>query len=176
MFRQQEAGLTEPLLGRAPENAVAARGRRTEGEGFWAGLGRVFRRKSGLSAAVKEVPRKVPMRIEPKVFFANERTFLSWLHMAVTIGSIGSAILAFATDPDLSPASSRLMASVGIMLLPVAIMFATYAAVTFNTRAMKLRKREEGSFEDRRGPLALACVMFLALLGIFVMSLLRLFE
>lgn len=28
----------------------------------------------------------VPMRIEPKTFFANERTFLSWLHMSVTIG------------------------------------------------------------------------------------------
>ena len=25
-------------------------------------------------------PRTVPMRIEPKTFFANERTFLSWLH------------------------------------------------------------------------------------------------
>ena len=34
-------------------------------------------------------PRAVPMRVEPKTCFANERTFLSWLHMAVLIGSIG---------------------------------------------------------------------------------------
>lgn len=27
--------------------------------------------------------RTTPMRLEPKTFFANERTFLSWLHMAV---------------------------------------------------------------------------------------------
>jgi hypothetical protein len=31
--------------------------------------------------------RATPMRIEPKTFFANERTFLSWLHMAITIGA-----------------------------------------------------------------------------------------
>lgn len=35
------------------------------------------------------------MRIEPKTYFANERTFLSWLHMAVTLGSIAAALLGF---------------------------------------------------------------------------------
>lgn len=39
--------------------------------------------------------RTTPMRIEPKTFFANERTFLSWLHMAITIGSIAAALLGF---------------------------------------------------------------------------------
>lgn len=48
-----------------------------------------------------EIKRKTtlnstPMKIEPKTFFANERTFLSWLHMAVTIGSIACALLGFA--------------------------------------------------------------------------------
>ncbi len=50
----------------------------------------------------------IPQRIEPKTFFANERTFLSWLHMAVTIGSIGAALLGFSgsapRDPHASPA------------------------------------------------------------------------
>ena len=44
--------------------------------------------------------RTTPMRIEPKTFFANERTFLSWLHMAVTIGSIAAALLGFAGIAD----------------------------------------------------------------------------
>lgn len=46
--------------------------------------------------------RTTPMRIEPKTFFANERTFLSWLHMAVTIGSIAAALLGFAGIADSS--------------------------------------------------------------------------
>ncbi len=40
--------------------------------------------------------RTTLMRIEPKTFFANERTFLAWLHMAVTLGSISAALLGFA--------------------------------------------------------------------------------
>ena len=44
--------------------------------------------------------RAMPMKIEPKTFFANERTFLHWLHMAVTIGSIASALLGFASTAD----------------------------------------------------------------------------
>ena len=38
--------------------------------------------------------RKVPVKVEPKVFFANERTFLAWLNMAVTLASISIAIMA----------------------------------------------------------------------------------
>ncbi len=45
-------------------------------------------------AVVNRKPRKVPVKIEPKVFFANERTFLAWLHMSVTLASISVAIVA----------------------------------------------------------------------------------
>lgn len=38
--------------------------------------------------------RKVPTKIEPKVFFSNERTFLSWLNMAVTLSTISLAVVA----------------------------------------------------------------------------------
>jgi hypothetical protein len=34
-------------------------------------------------------------KVEPKLFFANERTFLSWLHMAVILSSISIGVLAF---------------------------------------------------------------------------------
>lgn len=37
--------------------------------------------------------RTVPMRIEPKTYFANERTFLAWLHTAVLIGTIGAGLV-----------------------------------------------------------------------------------
>ena len=35
------------------------------------------------------------MRVEPKVFFANERTFLSWLHFAVILGGLAVGLLNF---------------------------------------------------------------------------------
>jgi Domain of unknown function (DUF202) len=56
----------------------------------WYFNGRASRAKPQAALA-----RTTPMRIEPKTFFANERTFLSWLHMAITIGSIAAALLGF---------------------------------------------------------------------------------
>ncbi len=37
----------------------------------------------------------LPTRIEPKVFFANERTFLSWLNFSVILGGLGVGLLNF---------------------------------------------------------------------------------
>ena len=31
-------------------------------------------------------------RVEPKIYLANERTFINWLSMAVKIGSVASAL------------------------------------------------------------------------------------
>lgn len=47
------------------------------------------------AAARGAVARVTPMRIEPKTYFANERTFLTWLHMAVTLGTVAAAMLGF---------------------------------------------------------------------------------
>lgn len=40
-----------------------------------------------------------PSKIEPKVYLANERTFLHWMHMCVTLGAVSMAMLA-ASDDD----------------------------------------------------------------------------
>eukprot|EP00834_Sanchytrium_tribonematis_P003100 NODE_111_length_18624_cov_1.285020.p1 type:complete len:600 gc:universal NODE_111_length_18624_cov_1.285020:14648-12849(-) len=37
----------------------------------------------------------VPVRVEPKVFFANERTFLSWLHFVTVLGGLSVGLLNF---------------------------------------------------------------------------------
>ena len=34
-------------------------------------------------------------KVEPKLFFANERTFISWLHMGVMLSSVSIGVLAF---------------------------------------------------------------------------------
>lgn len=37
----------------------------------------------------------LPVRVEPKVAFANERTFLSWLHFTVVLGGLAVGLLNF---------------------------------------------------------------------------------
>jgi uncharacterized membrane protein YidH (DUF202 family) len=43
--------------------------------------------------------------VEPKLFFANERTFISWLHMSVILASISTGVLAFTSDGSKFPFS-----------------------------------------------------------------------
>ena len=66
-------------------------------------------------------PRKAPIKVEPKVFFANERTFLAWMHISIILAGASIAILAFA---DYTNVGKQIY---GLVMLPVAISFILYA-------------------------------------------------
>lgn len=68
------------------------------------------------------INRKVPVKIDPKVFFANERTFLAWLHVSVILAGASVAIVAFSETSAASPDQLY-----GVILLPVSIAFIVYA-------------------------------------------------
>lgn len=95
------------------------------GGGFWSNLfGGPKKEDSGRpygEVGTLLVERKVPVKVEPKVFFANERTFLAWLHVSVILAGASVAIVAFADNSD--PWSQLY----GIILLPVAICFILYS-------------------------------------------------
>ena len=63
---------------------------------------------------------KAAIKVEPKVFFSNERTFLAWLHTSVLLAGASIAITSFSQGDLLSQLY-------GIILLPVAISFLVYA-------------------------------------------------
>ena len=81
--------------------------------------------------------RKVPTKVEPKVFFANERTFLAWLHMSVTLSTISMAIVAFA-------GANHFSQMYGLLLMPVAIAFCAYSLYMYVKRSGMIRRREPG--------------------------------
>ena len=62
------------------------------------------------------------VKVDPKVFFANERTFLAWLHSALLLAGASVAIQGFADRAD-NPVAKLY----GVILLPVAISFIFYA-------------------------------------------------
>ncbi|KAG2035059.1 VTC domain-containing protein [Suillus americanus] len=101
----------------------------------------------------------VPVRIEPKVYFANERTFLKWLSFAVLIGSIATTLLNFVPADD-----PRGLISAALFSL-AALLAIAYSAIIFVYRALRLRARSaEGLYYDKYGPTIL-CVVLLAALG-----------
>ncbi|CAO3593623.1 unnamed protein product [Absidia cylindrospora] len=94
----------------------------------------------------------LPVRVEPKVFFANERTFLSWLNFTVVLGGLAMGLLNFGDCIGRLSAVLFTIIAMGVML---------YALYTFHWRATKIRNCEAAPYDDRVGPTVL-CIFMLA--------------
>jgi uncharacterized membrane protein YidH (DUF202 family) len=108
--------------------------------------------------------RQAAIKIEPKVFFANERTFLAWLHSSVLLAGASVAIVSLSRDNLLSQLY-------GIILLPIAIAFITYSMHQYGRRAQMIRRRSPGPYEDIIGPSVLAVALILSIVAQFTIKL-----
>lgn len=141
--RDRDAGLNEPSQEADPS-------------GFAAQPGRIeyissFRAQPGKRVAV-------PVRVEPKVFFANERTTLSWIEFSVVVSAIGVGILSF-SDPDDDIALAAAACFTGTALLSL-----VYTAGRYVWRVSKIRNRQAVNYHDKIGPTALCVVLLLAVI------------
>lgn len=98
----------------------------------------------------------VPVRVEPKVFFANERTFLSWIHFSIFLGGISTALV------GLGNKTAKIS---GYLFAFVSIMFTLYALYLYQWRAERIRQRDPGPYDDRIGPNAVVIIFVLAMLA-----------
>jgi uncharacterized membrane protein YidH (DUF202 family) len=103
-------------------------------------------------------------KVEPKLFFANERTFISWLHMAVVMASIAIGVLAF-TPTD------AMAQDFAMCLMPIALMFVGYALRTYLVRSEKIKSRDANRWDDPYGPVILTSCLVIALLVQFCLKL-----
>lgn len=120
-----------------------------------------------LTGSVNDKRICVPQKIDPKTFFANERTFLKWLSISVLVGMMSLTLLNFG---DASNNSAELA---GLMLLPVSIIFMIYSLVIFKDRANKIYMREPMRYDDTRGPTMLVLVLGASLVLATIFSLQR---
>lgn len=102
----------------------------------------------------------LPTRVEPKVFFANERTFLSWLNFTVILGALAIGMLNFGDRPAFISA---------FLFTGVAMLTMIYALFTYHWRAKSIRVRGQAGFDDRFGPTVLAIILLLAVVVNFVL-------
>ncbi|XP_006459065.1 hypothetical protein AGABI2DRAFT_200998 [Agaricus bisporus var. bisporus H97] len=100
----------------------------------------------------------VPVRIEPKVYFALERTFLKWLNTSVFIGTIATTLLNFISAED-----TRGLIITAFFTF-AALLAIAYSAGIFLFRTYRIRERRAtGMYYDKYGPTILCGVLFLAL-------------
>ncbi|KAI8143444.1 VTC domain-containing protein [Fennellomyces sp. T-0311] len=99
--------------------------------------------------------QKVKVRVEPKVFFANERTFISWLQFCALLLTVALSLLNF------GDATARI---VGGIFIGLAAAVAIYALYRFEKRAWMINRRVDGRYDDLWGPAVLCTLLVGALI------------
>ena len=102
-------------------------------------------------------------KVEPKLHFANERTFIKWLHMAVILSSISIGVLAFSGNDGLAQYYA-------VMMLPLSLLFVVYALATFLWRSNMMKNRETARWDDPFGTILLTVLLIFALTIQFFMK------
>ncbi|KUI66300.1 Vacuolar transporter chaperone 4 [Cytospora mali] len=100
----------------------------------------------------------VPVRVEPKVFFAAERTFLSWLEFSIYIGTIATTLLNFGDKP------SKTSFVVSAVFTLVAIMCLLYSVGVYIYRSRSMRARKAAKYYDWWGPSLLCSSLVVAVI------------
>ncbi|KAJ3041932.1 hypothetical protein HDV00_008441 [Rhizophlyctis rosea] len=90
----------------------------------------------------------------PKGFFANERTFLSWMQLVLILGALAVGLVNY---------GDKMGQTAGVIFTVIAMSFMFYALLRFWERADRLQTKEKSiKFEDMIGALILVAVVFLA--------------
>ncbi|KAI9469109.1 MAG: VTC domain-containing protein [Benjaminiella poitrasii] len=98
---------------------------------------------------------KKEKKVEPKIFFANERTFISWLQFSALLLAVSIGLINF---------GDHISRGSGAFFILVAMTLAAYAQLRFQYRSWQIRFRGESRFDDMYGPAILCFVLILALI------------
>jgi len=116
------------------------------------------------------VPEEVDVeerRVEPKTYFANERTFIHWANFCVFVQTIGIAFLGFSDGGTDKNGVAKLG---GQIYLIIAFFFLLYSLYQYRQRAYRIQAQEFGFYDDLYGPMTLIFVLAFACLFNLVLA------
>ncbi|KAH9481259.1 Vacuolar transporter chaperone 1 [Psilocybe cubensis] len=108
------------------------------------------------------VPKKIPtsVKVEGKVWFANERTWISWLGISVLMAALSLGLFNASKD-DIARRFAYFYAFVSVCVL-------VYGYCLYQHRITLIRRRDPGHFDALAGPVILSVVLFVAVLANFI--------
>lgn len=101
----------------------------------------------------------VPIRIEPKVYFAAERTFLSWLSIGMILGGTATALINYGER-------TAVTASIGFFISAIFTM--AYAIYRYIWRTINIRDKKAVQYGDKFGPNMICALIVASTLATFV--------
>ncbi|ORY72954.1 hypothetical protein LY90DRAFT_403620 [Neocallimastix californiae] len=96
-----------------------------------------------LSKSHTRKPIAIPMRVEPKVWFSNERTFLAWCSTAVLLASLAITILSNKSPLAKITGSLFSISSIVVML---------YGLMMYEIRLNMIHRGIPGPYHNPLGP------------------------
>ncbi|PPQ86083.1 hypothetical protein CVT25_003148 [Psilocybe cyanescens] len=108
------------------------------------------------------VPKKIPssVKVEGKVWFANERTWISWLGISILMAALSLGLFNASKD-EIARRFSYFYAFVSVCVL-------VYGYCLYQHRITMIRRRDPGHFDALVGPVLLSIALFLAVLANFI--------
>lgn len=98
----------------------------------------------------KKKKKKIKVWLEPKVFFANERTFIHWLQFSALILVAALTLLNF---------GDRISTIAGAVFFGISMGIALYAFGRFRYRAHQIKTRPMIRYDDIWGPIGLTTLL-----------------
>ncbi|KAI1428513.1 VTC domain-containing protein [Xylaria sp. FL1777] len=104
-----------------------------------------------------------PLQIEPKVWLANERTFLKWQHICMLLGSLALGLY--------TAAGGNVVAEVmGVAYVLIAVSAGLWGNLMLHRRRVMIVERSGKDFDNMIGPLAISVALMIALILNFVFA------
>mmetsp|Transcript_12271 Transcript_12271/g.29523 ORF Transcript_12271/g.29523 Transcript_12271/m.29523 type:complete len:517 (-) Transcript_12271:44-1594(-) len=102
-----------------------------------------------------KIASKRPARVEPKSYFANERTFIQWLSASLWLVTIAALLL----EKEAGGVSH--LTTAGLALSSGALVVAAYATYVYMRRIRLLQSGSSRGYVDHIAPLLLACAVII---------------
>ncbi|KAG6334487.1 hypothetical protein ID866_4598 [Astraeus odoratus] len=108
------------------------------------------------------IPKKVAtsLKVEGKVWFANERTWISWLNTAVLLGTLALALF--------NASKEAVARNFAYAYAAISVGVVVYGFLLYQSRITMIRKRDPGHYDAIAGPVVVSALLFFAVLANFI--------
>ncbi|OLN95377.1 Vacuolar transporter chaperone 3 [Colletotrichum chlorophyti] len=117
----------------------------------------------GVVEPVEWLKNSGELKIEPKVWLANERTFLKWQHICILLGALAVSLYTAAGENELAEV-------MGIVYVLIAVFAGLWGYGMMHLRRKMIIGRSGKDFDNLVGPLIISIALMIALVLNFVFA------
>jgi len=116
--------------------------------------------------AINPVPIRVPkkvattIKVEGKVWFANERTWVAYVNVSVLLGTLAMALF--------NASKNAVARNFAFIYAVISVGVLIYGWAIYQKRITMIRRRDPGHFDQILGPVLISALLFFAVLANFI--------